>query len=363
MQTFLIVVAGMGVGFTLVVSLGFLWLRRTVRQVGAAVGAVLDAAGTPPFRVSLVPTPVPAWADANDVARALQSFTAAGYNHCGDFEIPELDGLCLRSFFHRALGSFGVLYDHPEAGLYADLMREHDDGTSTTVSCGPVSGLDRPEHAPAVWVGVDVTDLNSVGQMHERLEAESGGRDAMPSGPADFPQVFVEAYTQEMDWRIARGGLTPDEIRRTAAIGEQPEPDACAVEQLRGVWRGAIDRFIAGEVRKAWLADGDSSAGDREALRDEIVVVHEHGVADDHVEDLAWLEIEGRFSEDEIQAEERALEEARAELAPLFAEGVRIGFSKAQLLLPEKRRHQLLASFESPWRADVYRPPADPESR
>jgi len=363
MQTFLIVVAGIVVGVVLVALFGFLWIRRKAKEIGRALGAAFAAAELPPFRIHLQPTQAPDWASADGVDRALQGFTAAGYSHCGDFEIPEMDGLCLRSFFHRGLGSFGVLYDHPQAGLFVDLVREHHDGTTSTVTSGPDSGMDRPDHAGLVRFEVDVTGLNGVGKMHERLESETAARDGMPASAADFPHVFVEHYHQGMDWRIARGGVTAEEIRRAAALGGQPEPGECAIELVQGSWREAIDGFVEEEVRKAWLADSNMNASEWEELRDRVEVIHEHSSPQDQIESLAWTKVEGSFPEDDGEAEERALAQARAQLQPLFADGVREGFARAQLILPEKRRHQLLASLEAPWPADVYRAPEDPEAR
>jgi hypothetical protein len=234
------------VAVALVIVLGRGRLRsRPVRSVAPPAGA------PPPFRISLAPAPAPRWADGEGVARTLQGFTAAGYGHSGDFRIPELDGMCLRSFFHRGLGSFGVLYDHPEVGLFVDLLREHADGTTRTITSGPETGMDRPAHAPRVRLAVDVTALNGVGKLHERLEAECRGHEGVPARPGHFPALFAEAYSQEMDWRIARGGLTASEIRRAAALGGQPEPDASTVRCIEDRWRAAIEAFAArpGAVR------------------------------------------------------------------------------------------------------------------
>jgi hypothetical protein len=177
----------------------------------------------------------------------------------------------------------------------------------------------------------------------------------------DFPHVFVEAWSQTMDWRIARGGVTSDEIRRVARLAGQRAPDDCVIELVQLTWRGAIDEFVQEEVRRAWLADAGMSAVDWEQLRDRIEVVHERTDPEDRIEALAWTKIEGSYPEDDCKAEERALEQARAQLRPLFADGQRTGFARAQLVLPEKRRHQLLASLEAPWPADVYRAPDEPD--
>ena len=48
------------------------------------------------------------------------------------------------------------------------------------------------------------------------------GSERRPEGPYDvwnrdnFAQKFETAYAEEMDWRLKRGGVTSDEVRRTA---------------------------------------------------------------------------------------------------------------------------------------------------
>ncbi len=116
MQAFLIGAGGGGVGLALLALLGTRRLGLKAGGVGPVIGATLGAARLPPFRLTLAPAAAPAWADAADVQRALQGFTAAGYIHCGDFVIPELEGLCLRSFFHRGLGSLVSSATTPRRG-------------------------------------------------------------------------------------------------------------------------------------------------------------------------------------------------------------------------------------------------------
>ncbi len=128
-------------------------------------------------------------------------------------------------------------------------MREYEDGTRFTVTSGPESGMEQPAHAPRARMELDVTGLNGVGKLHERLVDEFRGRGGMPYGAADFAHVFVEHYTQEMDWQIARGGPTAGEIVRAAALGGPPEPDDAAVRRVRTLWRGAIERFTESEER------------------------------------------------------------------------------------------------------------------
>src|SRR6185369_1976732 len=49
------------------------------------------------------------------------------------------------------------------------------------------------------------------------VRKERGTEPAAPISPDRFTAGFEKAYADEMAWRNARGGATPDEIRRVAA--------------------------------------------------------------------------------------------------------------------------------------------------
>jgi len=247
-----------------------------------------------------------------------------------------------------------TVYDVEPVGVFVDLVLDLLDGTRLTVTTAPDDGVDRPPEVRRVGVDLDLDDPDAPRQLHARLLMESRGREPMLLD-SSFEHAFVDAYTREMDWRIRRGGVTAEEIRRVARLGGQEEPNDPAIEMIRSGWRAAIDEFIEEEVRRAWLARSAMSLEDWERRRDRFVVVHAHSSADGHVEALAWLIAEGTVPEDDDEALERAFETAKRRVAPAF-EGVspRDGFAAAQRLLPEKRRYELLARLDDPWPADCY---------
>ena len=131
---------------------------------------------------------------------------------------------------------------------------------------------------------------------------------------------------------------------------------------MRGVWREAITGFIEEEVVKAWLAESAMSASEWEARRERVVVIHERCDPQERVEELAWAMVEGRVPEDDCDAVDRALEEARTRLEPIFeGRSVRDAVARAQALLPEKRRYERIAGMQEPWPVDLYLLPHQPE--
>ena len=122
--------------------------------------------------------------------------------------------------------------------------------------------------------------------MHESVLTDAAGRDAVAITAGLFPTVFATAYAAEMDWRIGRGGVTVEEIRRVAAASGQKEPGDDDVELVQGMWRTAIDDFVSEEAERAFLETGTVSAADWEGMRDRVLVVHEHSIVDELVGDV-----------------------------------------------------------------------------
>jgi len=363
MKTFLLVTGGVVVGLLVVVSIGWLWLRRKLRGIGEALGAlVTDLAGAvPPFRISLVPSSRPEWSDPARVLCVSGGFEGEGYQAVGDFEVPEMEGVVLRGFWHPRQHGFAVIYDHPQAGICVDLVALFSDRTLLTVSHSPETGMDRPERSRLVRMQVDLDEPAGAAALHERLVQESAGREPIAVRADHFVRTFTGAYQLEQDWRIARGGVTPDEIRRAAELGGQEPPDDCAVELVQGLWRVAISEFVEQAVLTAYQAGNPMPASEWEGLRDRIQVVHEHVDRDDLADTLAWALIAGSYDEEDDEAEDRLHAEAKQRLAPLFGGSICAGFAEAQSLLPEKGRYRKLGSVAQPWVGDLYRAP-DEES-
>lgn len=356
MSTFLSIVGGVVVGFLLLIAAGFVWFRIKVGHLGALVAGLQNL---PPFRIRLVPSAEAPWRDTEALAALTSGFESMGYEPVGDFEIPEMEGTAVRGFRNDGAGILAAIYDVPPVGIVVDLVLDLLDGTRLHLTTAPQDGLDQPTGVYRVRVSLDTDDPDTPRQLHARLLMESRGREPMLLD-SSFEHAFVEAYTQEMNWRIQRGGVTADEIRREAEMSGQSEPSDQTVEMIRAAWRNAIDEFVGDEVRRAWLSQSAMALTDWERDRDRFVVVHEYGDESEHIDTLAWTIVEGTIPEDDDEAMDRSWEAARQRLAPAFeGVGLREGFAAAQQLLPEKRRYELLGRLDDPWPADCYLVPED----
>lgn len=363
MKTFLIVVAGVVVGVLALCALLLGWIKYKVGNVCQVIGRALAASsGISPFRIHLEAENALEWADAEGITRATRRFESLGYTRIGDWRVPELEGFGLRSLLHPTIGSYAVLYDHAEFGLFADLVCDLADGTHISVSCAPESGMDRPTHAPLFRLEVDVREEGAARSLHERLLHETIDQEVLRGRPEQFESFFTEAYAQEMDWRIARGGVTRAEIERIAALGGLEAPDDNQVELIQTMWKDAIADFIEEEVVETWLAESPLSALDWERLRDRVQVVHDHRDPADWINELAWCLVAGEVDMQDDEAVDRAQDVASEQIQVAFeGRSPREGFRAAQALLPEKHRFEPLGSVEVPWPADLYARPEAPD--
>ncbi|MEM9176809.1 MAG: hypothetical protein AAGC67_16425 [Myxococcota bacterium] len=357
MQTVLLVAAGVVLGVLLLGVLAIGYLKSKIGSFCEAISELVRAGGIPPFRVQLDANAEIEWRDEARVSAATADFEAHGYARIGDFDVREMDDVRIRAMWNREHGTCVVFYDHPEMGLWADAFQEFVDGTSVTVSTSRETGMDTPFHARLFRLESELGDAGVARALHDRLLHESIGCEPMAFRPEDFASVYAELYAQEMDWRIARGGVTRGEIERVVQLSGGELPSEAQIELIQEMWRDAIAFFIDEEVRNAWLADCDLSAIEWDRLQDRIRVVHERHKSEDLVDDLAWEMVAADADKDADYDDEAACEASRETLRPCFETSNRQGFARAQTFLPEKHQYEKLGSTEDPWPADIWAAP------
>ena len=357
MKTFLIVVAAVVVGLFLFLALAWLWLKRKISGFGEALAA-LAASPPPPFRITLEPVEAWDWEDSARVESASAELASLGYEVVGDFSIPEMDDLPVRGFAQTEWGFYAAVYEHPEAGVIADVVCSLTDGTHRTHSTAPESGLDQPPHSFIVRLPLQAGERGVVGQLHEGLRSGVADVERVPVFAGGFVDRFLQAYHREMDFRIARQGPTHEEIERIAELSGE-EVDDQSVELVQATWRSAIEHFIDEEVRRAYLAQAAMTAAEWEETRDRLYIVHDHMDPESEIEILAW-EMASSVPTGREDDQEEAQERAKQRLASLFSvQSLREAFGAAQTLLPDERQYEALGSVEEPWAADLYLMPPD----
>jgi len=360
MNLFLIAIMGVVAGLGVLAVGGFFFVKRRLKRFSLELEDALQelcGSGIPPFSISLRPGRDIAWKNRPELEAVARQFEFAGYQTVNDYEIPQMPEARLRALWHPGTHSYAVIYDHDTAGVFADVCRFFQDDALLLITAGPETGLDYPENVKHLRVEIDLMEPAGAHTLHEAMLQESGGQVGTPMTAEQFPQAFIAAYTREMEWRIARGGPTPEEVRRAALAGGQEAPADEVVAMVRSIWRAAISEHFRAQTQQHYLAHNPMSAQEWELARERIRIVNDWDDPQLLAEELAWSMIEGTYETSDEATEERLYAEAHQRMQDLFKrKTTRAGFAAAQQSLPEKVRLELLSSIEEP-AGDVYLEP------
>lgn len=207
MNTVLIVVAVL-VGFLLLRKLlGFLIVRGLSGVVGRAIGSA--ALARQPDTIHLKPESE-CWSDIDAASTLIAPFYEMGFESAGIHRIPELSGVIVELFAKPSDRLYGVVYEHPQAGHWFDVVCGFDDGTSATYTTAPATGLDpRPGHLVVNAPGARAQALV------ERARSEARGKRAKPATVENVVADFEKAYADSIAWRKGRG-ISAEEVGRVA---------------------------------------------------------------------------------------------------------------------------------------------------
>jgi len=107
--------------------------------------------------------------------------------------------------------AIAVVYEHPQAGVWCDIVCRYQDGRSFTISNARMGGgLERqPGHDMVRAPGLTPAAL------HLRFQRERASGAMVNVPPAEIPQFFTRAYEEETAWRKAKG-LSRAEVKAAA---------------------------------------------------------------------------------------------------------------------------------------------------
>jgi hypothetical protein len=243
-KTFLAVVGALAIVFVLGVVALLLWLRWKVGRMASQIvgameqhtGAAAKASLVPPFRIGLTPFSAINWDDPEEIEEFAVPLREAQFTDVGTFLVVP-GSLRLAAFCLPRESAYAVIYEHPQAGRWMDLVSYYEDGGSVTYTTSPDSLLDRPVTKP-------IRHLEGFGatELVRTFLRERPRKPLSAVSPQQFRDLFERAYAEDMDWRIARGGPTEEELRRSAERKGKPcTPEL--VQAVRGSWAEAIDVF------------------------------------------------------------------------------------------------------------------------
>jgi hypothetical protein len=188
--------------------------RRALEHVGQR------AMSQQPDRIHLTRETEQDWDDPEAVERLLAPLAAHGFQEAGDFSVDEMEGVLVRFRVQPNQRVVACVCEHPQAGVWLDLVSSYRDGTAVTFTTSQPTGLESrpgcrkvnaPEMAPEA--------------LYERLLRERPAGDLEEWTAANVATKFEDAYARETAWRKNKG-VSAEEV-------------ACQIPQMATAGAGA----------------------------------------------------------------------------------------------------------------------------
>ncbi|HEV3339776.1 MAG TPA: hypothetical protein VG125_05450 [Pirellulales bacterium] len=350
MKLFLIIVGALVTAFVLCLLILILWLRWVLRKLRGSVenqfGDLAEAMerSIPPFRINLERLPAVEWQQPDEAASLIEPLRQAGFGEVGSFAIQPGE-IALVALCRPSDSIYAVVYQHPKAGVWLDLITRYQDGSRIIYCSQRDTLLDRPEHtAVRYYEGTPAQELLS------RFLAERPSKPMESMSADDFVGHFEGAYAESLDWMMARGGPTEEEIRRQCEQGGK-ECTPVIVSTIRKLWSAAIEAFYNRQLQERFLADAQPPAARWEQIRDRLVFVHDR-LSPEQLEALCDQEF------DEFDEEQEADEDSSpARNALVLTDGSgppRQAFARWNATVESERRYEKIGELSAPMAADVY---------
>jgi len=181
-----------------------------VRLFGRSIGE--QAIAKQPDRIQLVRSAPSAWSNAPAAAALAEPLARAGFDDAGTFHVQEMPGLLVRLLVHAREGFLAVVYEHPKAGHWLDVVTRYSDHTSITFTSHRPTGLSpRPGHPVINAPGASAIALLA------RARAERPRGAMAPLSTQRAPSDFEDAYGEAIAWRKSHG-VSAAEVAKVASL-------------------------------------------------------------------------------------------------------------------------------------------------
>lgn len=175
---------------------------------GALKGLGKRAVEAQPDQITLEHLADPSWQDAA-VGEIISSLWAAGFTDVGGYAVDKMPGVKVHILVKPEDCVAAHVYEHPEAGIWIELVTRYQDGTSTTLTTLPASGQNQPS-----WLKTIRAGHAPAGELVRQLIHDRPARAMKPVSAEQAPQDFEEGYVRYVLWRKATP-MTADEVAPT----------------------------------------------------------------------------------------------------------------------------------------------------
>jgi|GEM_PF-6226257 len=363
MALFFQMVGAVFVALILVVIVGLLWLRWKLRSFTSQfvdnlgkmaknlhmTGGGMGMLYVPPMTLEMTPAEDDAITHTQEFELATLEVQNQGFKRGELYELEEIGAVC-RSLFHSDRRIDVVVYDHPLLNVWVEYCAFFADGTSLSFSnCQQTSGLDQPPQRDARFFPGE-----QIAALWERFRLEIADRPIAAHITADtFASRFVKFYNEEMQWRIDRGGVTEEEVRRCVEMGGgEFSEDHC--EMVQQTWRMRIAQHIDEQLRTAFTEGSNMSLSEYEKKRDRLVFIHEQTSPEQLMLYVNMADEENDDEDDDADEGDEYGERQTKLQQRCLAASPRVVFRELRDAGELNGRYEFLKEMTTPYTADVY---------
>jgi hypothetical protein len=353
MKLFFTIVGGMVVGFLLIVLIVYLlfrfWMRRMMK--GLAEMAKTATLGivpfTQPLRITLNREYDSSWNDHAAVDRIVRSLTAAGFEDAGDFAILEVPDFRLRALSHPEKSVYAAICEHPDIGIWFELVSRYEDGSMQTYTTGKEKGIDHP---PNRFVERFEAEINPA-ELYEQHVTRRPDKPLLPASAERFAADYEQAYADEMDWRFERGGTTEEEVRKTLML-QGTETTEEQIKQVHAIQQAQVGQWLQVKLQENYRAKSGIADAKWLEIEHRVIFVHDRMTSD---------EVHGEFTNCLDWNEEYEAEQLSDNAEELAVGPAREAFVRMIEALPRGHAPTKIGHLTQPVAADVYLLKEQPE--
>src|SRR5262249_39053838 len=152
------------------------------------------------------------WRNAPQVQKYSDDLKALGFEDAGSYRIPELDNMLFMGLIHPNERLLAAIYDHQKMSPTFDIVADFEDGTSVAASNTAMgeTNAQPPGHNKYCLGDVSAQDiLTAVQNPPSTSPRKLVTRE-------EYRRHFKNSYADGMNWRMKKGGVSREEIRRRA---------------------------------------------------------------------------------------------------------------------------------------------------
>ncbi|VAW44508.1 hypothetical protein MNBD_GAMMA02-625 [hydrothermal vent metagenome] len=203
---FLQIIGGIVVGIIGIIILFYIFIR-------IKFGKFLHAdTNSEPLIIHLNKDINPEWIQSKKPQQYIEALKSLGFEAGDAYLIKEMEGTQLVSMHQGPICA--VVYQHPLAGAWVDMVLNEVEGIEYTVSNAPMgAAFDAPDNTHKVMDPSLTTE-----EIYTQIQVlkNDSQKEFEPIDEENFRAFFEDAYKKEMVWRIRKGGISFDEFVKTS---------------------------------------------------------------------------------------------------------------------------------------------------